>query len=44
VTPHFIIEDIPSVEEKEVTDEEFIKLREEFRKNGTIPKPIMLSL
>ena len=40
VIPHFIIEDIPSVEEKEVTDEEFIKLREEFKKNGILPKNV----
>ncbi len=38
IIPKFVIEDIKIKDNKEITDDEFIKLREEFQKKRTPPK------
>ena len=37
VMPQFVIEDVKEIEIKEISDDEYIKLREEFLNKGTSP-------
>jgi hypothetical protein len=35
--PQFVIENVKEIENKEISDDEYIKLREEFLNKGTSP-------